>query len=116
MSSVPIEMGICWSEPPVQQPPMQTKTPLPSAPPYPQQYVMYPPQQQQQQQQQYTYAAPQQQQYQQYQYQQPQMYTYAAPRPQYYPPQQQQQMGTGTAVLGGFVLGAMMEDMLDPTE
>lgn len=108
MSSSPIGMGICWSEPPVQQ----MKAPLPSAPPYPQQYYA-----QQQQQQQYTYA-PQQQQYQyQQQYQQPQMYTYAATRPQYYPPQQQQQqMGTGTAVLGGFVLGAMMEDMLDPTD
>ena len=71
---------------------------VPSAPP------MYPPQQ-------YTYAMPQQQQY----YQQPQMYTYAQSRPQYYP-QQQQQMGTGTAMVGGFVLGAMMEDILDPTD
>ena len=106
MSGISIGMGICWSEPPVQQ--VQMKAPLPSAPPYPQQYP-----QQYYAQQQYTYA-PQQQQY---QYQQPQMYTYAATRPQYYPPQQQQQqMGTGTAVLGGFVLGAMMEDMLDPTD
>lgn len=45
-----------------------------------------------------------------------QMYTYAQPRPQYYPQQQQPQMGTGTAVLGGFVLGAVMNEMMDPTE
>jgi hypothetical protein len=59
---------------------------------------------------QYTYAVPYQQQ------QQMQMYSYYQPRPPMYPPQQQQQIGTGTAVLGGFLLGAVMEDILDPTE
>lgn len=113
-------MGICWSDPPpvATQPPV-TSYPLkpcqmcgtwvkgndycepclqrnamkyvqPSAPP------MYVPPQPQ-----YTYAIP---------YQQQQMYSYYQARPP------QQQMGTGTAVLGGFVLGAVMEDILDPTE
>lgn len=66
----------------------------PSAPPL---QPQYPPQ--------YTYAV---------QYPQQPMYTYAAPRPQYYPPQQQ--MGTGTAMLSGFVIGALAEDILDPTD
>jgi hypothetical protein len=49
--------------------------------------------------------------------QQQQMYAYYQTRQQYPPPpQQQQQMGTGTAMLGGFVLGAMVNEMLDPTE
>jgi hypothetical protein len=30
--------------------------------------------------------------------------------------QQQRQMGTGTAIATGFVVGALMEDILDPTE
>ena len=50
---------------------------------------------------QYTYAVP---------YQQQQMYAY------YHTPQQQQGISTGAAVLGGFMLGAVMEDILDPTE
>jgi len=68
----------------------------PSAPPY-------------QQPTQYTYAVP---------YQQPQMYNYYQARPLQYPPQQQQQqqIGTATALAGGFVLGAVMDDMFDPTE
>jgi hypothetical protein len=114
-------MGICWSEPPVSQQPPITSYPMkpcvscgswikgndycepclqrnamkyvqPSAPP---QYM--PPQPQ------YTYAVP---------YQQQQMYNYYQARP----PHQQQQIGTGTAVVGGFVLGALVSDMLDPTE
>jgi hypothetical protein len=116
-------MGLCWSEPPA--PPVKTyvtpplkpclscgawgqraqgneyceqclqknamKYAAPSAPP------MYPPQPQ------YTYAVMPQQQ---------QMYSYYQARPY----QQSQQISTGSAVLGGFVLGAMTEDILDPTE
>ena len=82
----------------------------PSAP------AMYPPQPQytyatmpQQQQQAYAYyqspyVVHQQQQYQQQQYQQQQH------------PQQQQGIGLGTAMLGGFVLGAVVDDIFDPTE
>jgi hypothetical protein len=77
-----------------------------------------PPMQQQQQQQQqlpyqhpqYTYAVP---------YQQQQMYSYYQARPSYQPPYQppqQQQMGTGTAMLAGFVIGAVAEDILDPMD
>jgi hypothetical protein len=58
-------------------------------------YPQYPPQQQ------YTYAYMQ-------QPQQQMMY--------YRPPVQQQQMGTGTAIATGFVMGAILEDILDPTE
>lgn len=79
----------------------------------------------------FTIAAQQQQPYPQQQYtyatmpypqQQQQQYIYAAmpyqqPQQQYYPPQQRStQMGTGTAVVGGFVLGAMVENMLDPSD
>ena len=106
-------MGICWSEPPP-PPPVTTYTTKPcglcgawvkgqdycdpclrqpSAPP-----MYIPPQPQPQ----YTYAVP---------YQQQQMYNYYQARPQ-----QQQQMGTGTAMIGGFVLGALVSDMMDPTE
>ena len=58
---------------------------------------------------QYTYAVP---------YQQQQMYPYyhQAPPPQYQQPQQQQGISTGVAVLGGFMLGSVMEDILDPNE
>ena len=56
---------------------------------------------------QYTYAVP---------YQQQQMYAYQAPPPQYQQPQQQQFMSTGAAVLGGFMLGAVVEDILDPMD
>ena len=117
-----LEMGICWSEPPpppIQQAPVTIPLqpckqcgawsklnicerclqrnanaylqPQPSAPPYP-----YQPQPQYQYG--YTYAQPQ--------YYQP---------PVQYPPQQRQ-MGTGTAMATGFVMGAIMEDILDPTE
>jgi len=128
-------MGICWSDPPVQptrphfpreneaiaqktgsllgrQPVyiVDKVSPAPSAPPY------YPPQPQLQQPQ-YTYAVPYQQQQQLYatpyqQQQQQQLYAYYQTRPQ----PQQQQMGVGTAMLGGFVIGAMVDDILDPTE
>jgi hypothetical protein len=116
-------MGICWSEPP--PPPVAMATPLrpckqcatwskldycerclqmnayytmkPSAPPLSVQppvasYATSYPQQ--------TYAYPQQQMY----YYQP---------PVQYPPQQRQ-MGTGAAMATGFVVGAIMEDILDP--
>jgi hypothetical protein len=68
--------------------------------PYPQQQytyatMPYPQQQQQQQQPQYIYAS--------MPYQQPQQ-------------QRNTQIGTGTAVVGGFVLGAMLENMLDPSD
>ena len=125
-------MGICWSEPPL--PPVQQATVIrqyancracggwvkqanidycelclqknaasyitPSAPPY---------------QPQYTYAVryPQQQ----YTYQQPVQYVQANYVPQQYPPvQQRPQMGTGTAMATGFVMGAIMEDLLDPSD
>ena len=111
-------MGICWSEPPPTPPltsyPMKPcascgswikgqdycepclqrnamKTIQPSAPP-----MYIPPQPH------YTYAVP---------YQQQQMYAYYQARPQ-----QQQHIGTGTAIAGGFVLGALVSEMLDPTE
>lgn len=118
-------MGICWSEPPAPPVATYTATPLkpcascgvwvkgndyceqclqrnamkyiqPSAPP------MYPPQPQYQAPQ-YTYAVP---------YQQQQMYAYYQARP----PQQPQQISTGAAVLGGFLMGAVAEDIFDPTE
>jgi hypothetical protein len=107
-------MGICWSDPPpppntmrtyvVEAPPMK-----PSAPPmYPP--PMYPPQGYQQpvyQNPQYTYATMPQQQYQVPQVQQ--VYTT-------YPAYQQQQNRTspGTAFVGGLVLGAVLEDIMDP--
>jgi hypothetical protein len=126
-------MGICWSEPPLppaKQVPVVTslqpcrtcgswqKQPsvdyceiclqknamnyiAPSAPSYqPQATYSQTPQ--------YTYAVP-------YQQQQMQMYSYYQPRPPMYPPQQQQ-MGTGTALATGFVIGAIMDDILDPME
>ena len=109
-----VEMGLCWSEPPpppiVQsRPPMyivDKSQPQPSAPPY--QAPQYPPVGYQNPN--YTYAVqyPQQQMV----YQQPIAYIST---PYQYPPQQRQ-MGTGTAMLGGFVLGAVAEDILDPTE
>lgn len=80
----------------------------PSAPP-----PMQPQYQYQQQYPQYTYAV-QQQQYPQY--------TYAVQQPQqpYYPPQQyppqQRQMGPMGALATGFVVGAVMEDILDPMD
>ena len=110
MSFLPIEMGICWSEPPpppiVQSRPpvylVDKAVPQPSAPPY--QAPQYPPPGYQNPQ--YTYAV---------QYPQQQMYYYPQqPVYQQYPPQRQ--MGTGTAMATGFVIGAVMEDILDPTE
>jgi hypothetical protein len=60
---------------------------------------------------QYTYAVmPQQQQ------QQQQMYAYYQRPYGGYPPQPPQQMGVGTAMVGGFVLGTLAADILDPTE
>ena len=125
-------MGICWSEPPIQQTPVvsyiqycktcgapaQSRveycekclqrnamyTVQPSAPPM-NQYQVYP---------QYTYAYPMPQQQQQ---QQQQAYYY---QPPYQQPQvmqtQQRQMGTGTAIATGFLVGAVMEDILDPMD
>ena len=107
-------MGICWSEPPVQ--PNQGKVvmapvvsaPISSAPPYQPYYTyavkpedpysQYPPQLQ------YTYAYPQPQQYQQ---------QYVV---QQYPQQQRQQMSPATAFIGGMVLGAVVDDILDPCD
>lgn len=111
-------MGLCWSEPP--PPPAKQKsisTVQPSAPPlvYNPPFVgnptiSYNPN--------YTYAVrPQQQFYAQQQYP-PQMYPpqqYQAMYQQYYPQQQQQrQVGTGTAFVGGMILGSVAENMLDP--
>ena len=107
-------MGICWSEPPPTTPIVQSRPPvylvekqIPSAPPY------YPPPQYPYQNPNYTYAVPVQQPY--YQ-QQPSISVPYQQYPQQQYPQQQRQIGTGTAMLGGFVVGAMIEDMLDPTE
>jgi hypothetical protein len=104
-------MGICWSGPPIHpshQPVyVVDKGPSPSAPPY------YPPQPQLQQPP-YTYAVH----YQQQQLhttpypQQQQMYAYYQTQPQ----PQQQQIGTGTAILGGCMIGAIIEEMLDPAD
>jgi hypothetical protein len=118
-----LEMGICWSEPPpppVQQAPVGIPLqpckqcgawskmnicerclqrnanaylqPQPSAPPYQPQYQYG-----------YTYA------------QQPQQQMVYYQPPVQYPPQQRQ-MGTATAIGAGFLAGAIMEDILDPTE
>jgi hypothetical protein len=118
------EMGICWSDP---EPPVKRAgTVIPTAPvaqPYlpPQQYQYNP---------NYTYAVkqdqptystypqyqqPYQQQYQQ-QYQQSYPQTYVQAYPQQAYPQQRQTVGPGTAFVGGLVMGAMIEDILDPTE
>lgn len=119
-------MGICWSEPPPparQVPVILQNQPCrgcgtwakqatidycesclqknvmkymgPSAPP------QYPNPQ-------YTYAVQQQQQY-------PLAQTYGYYQQPMYPPQQRQ-MGTGTAVATGFILGAVLNEMMDPTE
>lgn len=106
-------MGLCWSEPPVAQPVASPQKPSPSAPAY------VPPAP-------YTYAVPYEPQKmyvsQQYPPQQypphpypPQQYPMQQhyPQQQYYPPQQQQQIGTGTAIAGGLLLGMVMEDMFD---
>ena len=60
----------------------------------------------------YTYAVPQQQIYLPYQ-QHPIAYM-SSPYNQYRPPQQQ--MGTGTAIGAGFLAGMIAESMLDPSE
>lgn len=121
-------MGICWSEPPVQpvqqqqqvtyvqykyckacgamcnynaelcqrcfqRSAMETVKPSPSAPPYNPPYIA--PQ---------TYGYPP----------QPQSYAYY---PQYMaqqPQQRQGQISTAGAVVGGFMLGSIMEDVMDP--
>lgn len=108
-----VEMGLCWSEPP--PPPVQSRPPIylvekpqPSAPPY--QPPQYPPVGYQNPN--YTYAVPYQQQQMVYQ---TQPLAYISTPYQQYPPQQRQ-MGTGTAIAAGFVLGALAEDILDPTE
>ncbi len=131
-------MGICFSEPPLPPlPPAQQATVVrtypgcrscggwikqpgldycemclqrnamkvvsPSAPPLQMQY--------QQQYPQYTYAVQQQPYYPPQQYP-PQQYPYQSTAYAYN--QQRPQMGTGTAMATGFVVGALMEDMLDP--
>ncbi len=67
--------------------------PQPSAPPYQPQYPYA-----------YTYA------------QQPQQQMVYYQPPLQYPPQQQRQMGTGTAMVAGFVMGSVLENMMDPIE
>jgi len=104
-------MGLCWSEPP--QPPVAQSRPpvylveksqvVPTAPPYQAPQYQVPAYTNPN----YTYAVP---------YQQPQMVSYYQQHPQYYPPQQQSQMGVGTAMVGGFLMGAVIDDILDPTE
>ena len=117
-------MGICWSEPPVA--PVQSRSPIyPEKPtPYQPPVTQYPPQYYNSQ---YTYAVKPQPQPQQVYYQYPQQqypYTYSQAYPpqayQQYPiQQQQQQQQQGSivpALVGGFVLGAMVDDILDPTD
>ncbi len=97
-------MGICWSDP---SPPPATQRVyyaepqkvMPSAPTFQLPPPMYPPQAQQ-----YTYA------------QQPQQYTYAYPQPSYMYTQQQPQnrISTTGAVVGGVILGSILEDITDP--
>ena len=107
-------MGLCWSEPERQAPSMQPATSYvqPSAPPYNPNYTyavkpqpqIYYQQQYVQPQQQYIQQQYPQQQYQQYiQYQQ-------------YPPQRQQTVSPVAAVAGGFLLGAIAETIMDPTD
>ena len=105
-------MGLCWSDPPVQQKQASVKPSAPPAqtytPPFQQQYTyavkpqqVYYPYSQQQYLQQYPYA--------QY-YQQGQMQPYAL---QPYPPRSNG-IGTATAVVGGMVVGSVLENMMDP--
>jgi hypothetical protein len=108
-------MGSCWSEPPIaqaqRQTPIYTEKIAPTAPPMNQYtYAVKPGQQMVYPQQQYV-AYP----YQQYQQQYfQQQYPQQQYPPQQYPPQQQ--MGAGTAFVGGLILGAVVEDILDPIE
>lgn len=110
-------MGSCWSEPPVasvqKQSPVYAEKVIPTAPP------MYQPPQNQYSQ--YTYAVKPQQQQIVYQYPQQQYmaYPYQQYQQQYvqqYPPQQRTTTSPATAFVGGLVLGAVLEDILDPTE
>ncbi len=110
-------MGICWSEPPAPPVKQNPVTVLPSAPPM-QTYTA--PYYNQQYQQQYTYAVKPQQYPQQYMY--PQQYPQQYPQYQFntqppitqpYPPRQSG-MSTATAVGGGFLLGAIVENIMDP--
>lgn len=114
-------MGICWSDPPEPPVKQQVASVQPSAPPYynqtyynqsyPQQYTyavkpqqvyyQYPQQQQQQQ-----YQA-------QYQFQYPQYQLSQPPQVQPYPPRNDG-VSTGVAVAGGFLLGSVLENMMDP--
>ncbi len=112
-------MGACLSippEPPVKQ---HVASVQPSAPPL-QTYA--PPYYNQMYAQQYTYAVkPQQvyyqqqpQQYQpQYQYTYPQYQLSQPPQAQPYPPRNDG-VSTGVAVAGGFLLGSILENMMDP--
>lgn len=119
-------MGICWSEPPSHpstgplphvgqsHSPMYPEKVVATAPPYQYQPPMtqYPPQYNPQ----YNYAVkPGEQVYYQYPQQNAQQYTYAYQYPQQYPPQQRQ-VSPVTAFVGGLVMGAIVEDILDPTE
>ena len=116
-------MGICWSDP---EPPVKhVATVIPTTVPI-QQYTpppSYSPS--------YTYATKQQppvySNYPQQHYQQPYPQVYQQPYPQQYvqpyPPQYQvyaqqprQTMSPGAAFVGGLVLGAVAEDILDPCD
>lgn len=110
-------MGICWSAAPE---PVPTATvyrqpekpqyvqPMPYPQPYPQQQQAYP-QEKLYVQQQQTYP-PQQQFY-------PQQQQFYGQNPQYiqqpYYPPQQQGISTGTAIVGGMLMGAVLNDMMD---
>lgn len=86
---------------------------VPTAPVYQPPLTQYPPQYNAQ----YTYAVkPEQQTY--YQPQQTVYYhqPYQAVYSQQYAMQQQRQTSPATAFVGGLVLGALVEDILDPTE
>ena len=108
-------MGVCWSDPEPQPPAKQNPvTVVPSAPvyqpPYQQQYPQYS-QYAQPYTPQYPYAMKPQEQMVYYQYPQQQQYFQ-----QQMVQQRQQQMNPTTAFVGGLVLGAVAEDIFDPTE
>lgn len=107
-------MGICWSDP--EPPARHITTVIPTAPPVQQYNPNYTYAVKQEQPMGYPQAYPQQ--YtQQYTQQYPPHYIQAYPQQyQVYAPQQRQTMSPATAFVGGLVLGAIAEDILDPCD
>ena len=90
-------MGLCLAKPPVAEVVKPYDTPYTYAQKQPEQVMYVQPQQVPYHQQTVYYQQPP------YPYQQAYMY----------PQQQQQSPGVGTALVGGFLLGAIMEDIFD---